>query len=167
MQNEKSNPDELIIIREINAPREMVYHAFTKAEQLKHWWAPKGFDLNVLDFNLVPGGYCHYGMVSKDFTMYGRFEYLEILPVEKVIFINAFADEKGQLIRSPWDANWPLEMLHVLTLTENNGITTLTFRVSPYKATREESNIFVAGFDDMRGGYGSALQALEAFLSKQ
>ena len=42
--------------------------------------------------------------------MWGRMMYREIVPPEKIVFINSFSDEQGGLARHPMAADWPIEM---------------------------------------------------------
>jgi len=51
---------ELVITRTINAPRGLVFEAFTQKEHLKHWWGPAGWEMEVIKLDLRPGGICHY-----------------------------------------------------------------------------------------------------------
>ena len=52
----KSQLRELVIMREFNAPRELVWRAFTEPEQIKKWWGPKAFTAPVVKIDLRVGG---------------------------------------------------------------------------------------------------------------
>ena len=70
---------EFVFSRVIDAPRQRVWRAFTEAEQLAHWWGPKGFKLHVEKLDLRPGGIFLYRMRSASGQeMWGRFVYREI-----------------------------------------------------------------------------------------
>ncbi|MFC5529539.1 SRPBCC domain-containing protein [Cohnella yongneupensis] len=60
----KSEGKELVITRVLNAPRELVFKAWSEAEHLKRWWGPKGFEINVAQLDFRPGGFFHYNMQS-------------------------------------------------------------------------------------------------------
>ena len=70
---------EFVFSRVIDAPRQRVWRAFTEAEQLAHWWGPKGFKLHVEKLDLRVGGIFLYRMRSAGGQeMWGRFIYREI-----------------------------------------------------------------------------------------
>lgn len=157
---------ELLIIRVLNAPRELVFKTFTDPAHLEHWWGPKGLKTRVLKFDLRPGGIFHYSMESPDGNiMWGRFIYKEIVAPEKIIFINSFSDEQGNLVPVPFSKTWPKEMLNTWTLTEHAGKTTLTLRSIPINASAEEHNTFEEGFDSMRQGFGGTFDQLDEYLA--
>src|SRR5437899_7660320 len=85
---------ELLVTRTFDAPRELVFKAWTEPERLAQWWGPKGFTMKKVSVDLRPGGVFHYGMTSPDgHEMWGRFVYREITPPERLIFVNSFSDE--------------------------------------------------------------------------
>lgn len=69
------------ITRTFDAPRALVFQAFTESERLAQWWGPKGFTLRVARLDLRPGGVFHYEMKSPNgHSMWGKFVYREIVP---------------------------------------------------------------------------------------
>ena len=64
---------------------------------MKHWWGPKGFTVLSSKMDLRVGGSYHYGMKAPNgAAMWGLFKYREIVPQEKLVFINSFSDEQGR-----------------------------------------------------------------------
>ena len=62
-----------VITRTLNAPRKLVWQAFTEAERLKKWFGPKGFTPDVSKMDLRPGGTYHYRLKGPDgSTMWGK-----------------------------------------------------------------------------------------------
>jgi uncharacterized protein YndB with AHSA1/START domain len=98
--------------------------------------------------------------------MWGRFVYREIVAPERIVFINSFSDEDGNITRAPFSSTWPLEVLNTLTLSEHEGKTTLTLRGGPINATEEERKTFEAGFDSMRQGFTGTFDQLADYLAK-
>jgi uncharacterized protein YndB with AHSA1/START domain len=119
--------------------------------------------------DLRPGGSYLYGMKAPDGSaMWGKFVYREVVPPERMVFINSFSDEAGGITRHPMAPTWPLEMLSTFTFEEApGGKTKLTIRWSPHNATDEERKTFDAGHDSMRQGWGGTLEKLTAYLAKQ
>ena len=163
MEKEKTN--DFVITRVFNAPRKLIFSAFTEPKHLAHWWGPKGLSLQVIKLDLRPGGIFHYGMQSPEgHEMFGVFKYIEIVFPEKIVFINSFADKDGNIIRSPFSALWPLEVYNVWTLTEENGKTTLTLKGGPHNATEEEHKIFESMKPSMQQGFGGTFEQLDEYL---
>ncbi|MCD9025317.1 SRPBCC family protein [Cohnella silvisoli] len=159
--------NELVITRVFNAPRELVFKAWTEPERLQQWWGPKGFTLEVYKLDLRPGGIFLGSQRSPEgHVMWGKFVYKEIVAPEKLVFINSFSDEEGNTIRAPFSATWPLEIINHLTLTENDGKTTLTFRGGPINATEEELKTFEGMRPMVQQGFGGTFDQLDEFLAK-
>jgi len=159
--------DDFVITREFDAPRDLVFKAWTEPERLAQWWGPKGFTVKVANIDLRPGGMFLYGMVAPDGgEVWGKFIYREITPPERMVFINSFSDENGGTTRHPMAPTWPLEMLNTVTLTEHGEKTTLTLRSSAYEATEEERATFRAGRTSMQGGFTGTFDQLTAYLAK-
>ncbi len=159
--------ESLIITRTLAAPRELVFRAFTEAERLGRWWGPKGVKIEVQRLDLRPGGLFHYAMVHPDGTRWwGRFEFREISPPQRLIWINSFSDPDGGLSRPPFAPGFPLRVLNVVTLDEHaEGRTTLTLRSGPLDASPEEIAFFAGMHEGMRLGFGGTFDQLEAHLA--
>jgi uncharacterized glyoxalase superfamily protein PhnB/uncharacterized protein YndB with AHSA1/START domain len=159
---------EFVITRVLDAPRELVWKAFTDPGRMKHWWGPKGFTVIASKMDLRPGGTYHYGLRAPDGSpMWGKFVFREIAAPERMVFISSFSDEACGTTRHPFHQSWPLEMLSTFTFEEQKGgKTKLTIRWSPHNATEEERQTFEAGRDSMRQGWGGTLEQLEAYLAK-
>jgi uncharacterized protein YndB with AHSA1/START domain len=157
--------EDFVISRTFDAPRELVWKAFTDPEHMKNWWGPKGFTVRSAKMDFRPGGSYHYCMRSPDGQdMWGKFAYREIVAPERIVFLNSFSDENGGLTRHPMSPTWPLEMLSTFTFTERDGKTTLTIRWSPYNANEVESKTFDEGRKGMIGGWTGTLDQLETYL---
>ncbi|WP_438448093.1 SRPBCC family protein [Gorillibacterium sp. sgz5001074] len=161
-----SKQAELVITRTIDAPKELVFQAFTQAEHLKNWWGPKGLELSVLKLDVRPGGVFHYGMQTPDGQMmYGIFHYREIEAPNRLVFSSGFADEAGNLIRAPFSAVFPMELLNEYTFTEENGKTVLTLRGEPLHATEEEAQFYASMKENMEQGFGGTFGKLDEYLA--
>ena len=93
---------DFVMSRVFDAPRALLWHCFTDPERMKHWWGPKGFTVLAAEMDLRVGGSYHYGMKAPNgSTMWGLFKYREIVPQEKLVFINSFSDEAGGVTCHP------------------------------------------------------------------
>jgi uncharacterized protein YndB with AHSA1/START domain len=157
---------ELVIERVFNAPRALVWKAFTEADHLKHWWGPVGFKLEVLKLDLRNGGVLHYAMrADNGAEMFGRFDYIEVLAPEKIVFTNSFSDTKGNHTRAPFSNDWPIKVMNTWTFEEKNGRTTLVLRGTPFEANEAEIKRFAEEFPGMNKGFGGTFDQLDAYLS--
>lgn len=155
------------LTRTFDAPRALVWNAWTEAEALVHWWGPKGFKMKSVKLDLRAGGTFHYGMETpQGQTMWGIFVFREIVKPERIVWVNSFADEKGGITRHPMAADWPLEMLNTVTLSEDGDKTVLALRSVPVNATDKERAVFREGHKSMQGGFTGTLNQLEAYLAE-
>jgi len=157
---------DFVISRVFDAPRDLVWKAFTEPERMKQWWGPKGFKVVAAKLDLRPGGSYHYGMKSPDgMTMWGKFIYREVVPNERLVLINSFSDEVGGITRHPMSPTWPLELLSVFTFEDApGGKTRFTIRWSAHNASAEERKTFDTSHDSMNQGWGGTLDQLAAYL---
>ena len=116
------------ITKEFDAPRDMVWDAYTKAELLDQWWAPKPITSRTKAMDFREGGRRFYAMVMPDGQeRWSVQRYTAITPKSNFKFFNAFSDENEnlQLPGSDWDLNF----------SERDGKTTV--HVSIYNESLE------------------------------
>ncbi len=128
----KTSEDALVITRNFDAPRERVWKAWVNPEQAKKWWGPKDFTAPAFETDPRVGGKylaCMRGPDGKDYWSTGV--YREVVPNEKLVMTDSFADAKGNRIPASeygMSGDWPAELLVTVTLDENNGKTKLTLQ---------------------------------------
>ncbi len=156
---------EFVISREFDAPRELVWKAWTERDRLMQWFGPKGFKMTTAKLDLRPGGSFHYGLTAPDgMQIWGKFVYREIAAPERIVLVNSFSDENGGIARHPMRPSWPRELLSTTTLTENNGKTTVTVRWAPLNPSAEERATFDENHESMRMAWGGTLDQLDGYL---
>ncbi len=99
MVKAKEKNEDIIITRMFDAPREIVWKAWTDPELTKRWWGPKNFTAPVIRIDLRVGGKylnCMRGPDGKDYWSTGI--YREIVPRERLVMTDSFADEKGNVV---------------------------------------------------------------------
>ena len=167
MASTATKSTDFVISRVFDAPRELVFKAFTEPERMKHWWGPKGFIVIAQTMDLRPGGMYHYGLKAPDgSTMWGRFVYREIAAPERIVLVNSFSDAKGGVTRHPLSASWPLELLSTFTFEDaGDGRTKLTISWLPINETDAERETFDRGRPSMTGGWSGTMEQLEAYLA--
>jgi uncharacterized protein YndB with AHSA1/START domain len=160
--------DEFVFSRTYDAPRDVVFDAWTQAGQLAQWWGPKGFEMMKTSIDLKPGGLFHYGMkMPGGGEMWGRFVFREIVPPRRLVFVNSFSDADAALAAPPFPMPWPPEMLNRVTFEESGGRTTVTLRSIPINATDEQRRTFREGHSSMNQGFGGSFDQLDAFLAQR
>lgn len=95
----------LILERVFNAPRELVFDAFTKAEHLGRWWAPRGWEVSFCSVDLRPGGRWHYCMKCVDrqqgdfygMESWGLSIYQEIEAPARIVSTDYFSDAQANI----------------------------------------------------------------------
>jgi uncharacterized protein YndB with AHSA1/START domain len=156
----------IVVTRVFDASRELVWNTLTMPEHLEHWWGPKGFTSRVHQLELRPGGNFLYSQRSAEgLELRGKWVYREIVAPERLVFVSSFTDEKGNLVRNPFQPNWPLETLGTSTFTEDRGRTTVTVRMVPINATESEEQTFFEGTKSMEGGFASTWDKLDEYLA--
>jgi uncharacterized protein YndB with AHSA1/START domain len=116
-------PDaEVTFVRVLDAPRDVVFKAWTDPMQLAQWWGPKGFTNPVCEVDARPGGKMLIHMQGPDGAVYpmtGVFR--EVDPPKRLVFTNAAVDLDGNVL---------LEGMTTVTFEEQGGKTKLTVRSS-------------------------------------
>ena len=155
-----------VISREVDAPRERVWKAWTEVERLKQWWGPKGFKVTQCKVDLRPGGLMHYCLRAPDGSdIWGRFAYREIVKPERLVWINSFSDPQGGVTRHPWHASWPLEMHTTVTFEAQGAKTKVTVAWVPVETSTDlERKTFDEGRDSMKMGWTGTFEQFTDYL---
>ena len=158
---------EFVMSRVFDAPRDLLWKCFTEPERMKQWCGPKGFTVIASKMDLRVGGTYHYGMTAPNGApMWGLFTYREIVPKEKLVFVNSFSDEQGGVTRHPGHEKWPLKMLSTFTFEDApGGKTKFTVRWTTLDATAEEQQTFDTMHDSMTQGWGGTMEQLATYLA--
>jgi uncharacterized protein YndB with AHSA1/START domain len=144
--------EQILITREFDAPKHLVYEAFTTPELVRRWWNAKRGEMTVAEIDLQVGGKWRYVMVTAHgFEVGFHGEYREIVPNERVVTTETYeglpegvSEEEGST-------------LNTATFIEANGCTTLTILVqATNKASRDA--IIDSG---MEAGLQDALDLME------
>jgi uncharacterized protein YndB with AHSA1/START domain len=139
--------DQILITREFDAPRHLVYKAYTTPELVKRWWNAKRGEVTIAEIDLRVGGRWRSVMVTEDgFEVGFHGEYREIVPNERIVTTEIYEGAPGG------EAT-----LNTTTFTEADGRTRLTTLVqAPSKEVRDA--IIDSG---MEAGMQDAMDRLE------
>jgi uncharacterized protein YndB with AHSA1/START domain len=138
--------EQILITREFDAPKHLVYKAWTTPDLVKRWWHAKRGEMTVAEIDLRVGGRWRYVMVTEDGFEFGfHGEYREIVPNERIVSTEVYEGMPEG------------EAVDTLTLTEVDGRTTLTILVQHTSKAHRDAHID-SGMED---GLQDALDLLE------
>ena len=161
-----STQQALVIERIFDAPRELVWRAWTEPEHFMSWWGPKGFTCPHCEIDLRVGGRylnCMRGPAGTDFDkdFWSTGVYREIVPLERIVCTDSFADENGNVVPAThygMGADVPLEMLVTVTFEDLGGKTRMTLRHEGLPAGEMS--------DGANVGWNESLDKLAEYLAK-
>ncbi len=156
MSVEPSSPknqaqEELVFLRDLDAPREAVFRAWTEAARLAQWWGPEGFTNPVCKIDARAGGAIQIDMKGPDGTVYPMTGTFREVTSEQISFVNTPLDAAGQPL---------FEVLTTVTLSGRDGKTRQTVRAQAGNLT-EAAAPYLEGMEE---GWGMTLDRLTEYL---
>jgi len=144
---------ELTIVRVYDAPRALVFKAFTDPVHLARWWGPHGFTTPICEFDARPGGALRIHMRAPDGRVHvTQGEVREIVIPERLVFVIALQEDDGSI---------RLENLTTVTLVERAGKTELTLHVRVVQATAAAA----PNLAGMQVGWSQSLERLAELVA--
>ncbi len=138
--------EQILITREFDAPKHLVYRAWTTPELVKRWWSGNRGETTIVEIDLRVGGSWRYVMVTDGgFEVAFHGEYREIVPNERIVSTEVY------------EGMPEAETLNTATFTEADGRTTLTILVQ--HASKEARDAHIAS--GMEIGMQEAMDILE------
>ena len=137
-----------------DAPRALVFKAWTDAKLLAQWWGPKGFTNPVCEIDARVGGALRIHMRAPDGSVYPmKGEIREIVPPERLAFTNIAVDDAGNHI---------IEGFTTVTFADEDGKTRLTLHTRG-SAVVEKAVAYLQG---MEMGWTMSIDKLQALLAR-
>jgi uncharacterized protein YndB with AHSA1/START domain len=141
---------QVLITREFDAPRHLVFEAWTTPELVKRWWSAQRGEVTVAEIDLRVGGRWRYVMIAHgSFEVAFHGEYREVVADERIVATEVF------------EAMPDAEALTTVTFTEVDGRTLLAILVDHAKQEHRDAHI-QSGMED---GLQDALNLLEAIVA--
>jgi len=126
----KTADRDLVITRVFDAPRDLVFKAWTDPEQLKRWYAPRGCEIHFAKLDIRPGGTFHSCIRNPKFhDCWCVGVYREIVVPERIVYDMAVADENGNRVEPAdvgMDPDWPKETVVTVTFAAQGDKTKVT-----------------------------------------
>jgi uncharacterized protein YndB with AHSA1/START domain len=145
-------PQDLTLVRTFDAPRDLVFKAWTDPLHLARWWGPSGFTTTLKKWEPKPGGgilldmNAPYGAI---YPMGGSF--VEVAPPETLVFKSAALDDAGKAI---------FEILNTVLFADEGGKTRLTVQTRVL-SKRGEADQYLKG---QKEGWSQSLDRLQALV---
>ena len=141
---------ELVITRQFNAPRCLVFEAWTKPEHVMHWWGLSSMTMSVCEIDLRPGGAYRFVLRDADGNEYGfGGKYYEIMPPERLVYTDGFEGLPGH------------EAIVTTTFEEQGGKTTVISH-SLYQSAEDRDGHIHSGMED---GLKDSYARLDKYLA--
>jgi uncharacterized protein YndB with AHSA1/START domain len=143
--------EQILITREFNAPKDLVYKAYTEPELVKRWWSGQRGEMTSCEIDLRVGGTWRYVMVATNgFEVAFHGEYRDLVPNERIVTTEVYEG-------LPEDQQPEEDVVNIVSFTEADGRTTLSLLVqTPSKEVRDA--IINSG---MEGGMQEGMDLLE------
>jgi uncharacterized protein YndB with AHSA1/START domain len=152
MSSKPAPPRELVITRVLDAPRALVFRAWTDPKQLAQWWGPNGFTNPVCEVDPRPGGALLIHMHGFGVTYPLKGTFVEVVEPERLVFVSTTAEDEHGDPR--------LEILNTVTFAERDGKTELTMTARVVKAIDMDGAL-----SGMEQGWTETLERLSAHVA--
>jgi uncharacterized protein YndB with AHSA1/START domain len=144
---------ELVLTRVFDAPRDLVFRAWTEPTRMAQWWGPRGFTNPVCELDVRPGGVWRIVMRGPGgIEVCATGEYREVVAPERLVFTNNAMDMAGNLL---------LEGLTTVTFADDGGKTRMTLKTRAVGRVPQAPQM-LAG---MEIGWSQSLDRLGEFVA--
>ncbi len=150
--------NQIKVERSFNAPVDLVWTAWTEAEILDQWWAPKPWTAQTKSMDFTEGGYWLYAMVGPESEKHwARADYITIKPEQFFSALDGFCDEHGEintsLPRNKWENSFEAKEDH-----------TVVNCVLSFESLKDLEQIIAMGFKE---GFTAGLENLDQYIANQ
>ncbi len=160
-----SDLPEYVLDRVFDAPREMVWRAWTNPELLSRWYGP-GIDTIIHKFDLEPGGMWLNEMKWGEKSDLSKMVFQEVVPLEKMVWHHSSTDADWNVVSNPMMPDWPRVLLTTVTFTDDGSKTRVRLSQVPLDATDAEIACFASAMAGMDKGWGSGFKIIEEILAE-
>ncbi len=152
------NNNTISIQREFAADLELVWSAWTEADILDLWWAPKPYVNKTKSMDCTSGGYWHYCMISpKNEVHWCRFDYKKVVPFHSYQGMDAFCDEDGIINPAMPQNQW-------FNTFSNVGDRTMVNILMTFSTLEDLEKIVNMGFKE---GLSAGMENLDQYIAAQ
>lgn len=160
-----SDLPEYVFDRVFNAPRPMVWRAWTDPEILQTWYGP-GVETIIHKYDLKPGGVWLNEMKWGENSDLSKMEFVEIVPEKKLVWLHSPADSEWNVTASKMMPDWPKVLLTTVTFENKGDTTNVRLTQVPVDASAAEIACFASKMAGMDNGWGSGYKVLDGLLEE-
>jgi uncharacterized protein YndB with AHSA1/START domain len=143
---------DLVMTRTFDAPRELVFKAWTDPKQVQQWWGPHGFTNPRCEVDARPGGAIRIDMRGPNGMVYPmKAVFEEVTEPERLVFVTSALDDQG---------NSMFDVRNTVTLVDRRGKTELTLQARVVRTTAVAPQYL----EGMEVGWSQSLERLEAYV---
>lgn len=154
-----------ILDRSFDAPRDMVWRAWTDPEILARWYGPN-IETVIHKFDLKPGGQWLNEMRMKGNSMFSVADFKEVTPVEKLVMHMSNSDADWNIGPNPMMPDWPRVLLTTVTFEEDGEKTNVRLVWEPYDASAAEIECFAGAMANMGKGWESGYAIMDEIFKE-
>lgn len=154
-----------VLERVFDAPRELVWKAWTTPELLSRWYGPN-VETIIHRLEVKPGGVWLNEMKTGGGSFYQKAEYTEVAAPQRFVCLMSNTDENWNVAPNPMMADWPRVLLTTVTFVEEGGKTKMRLTWVPHEASEAEIACFAAAMDSMGKGWGAGMELLAELLEE-
>lgn len=152
-----TSEQELVLTRTFDAPRELVFAAYSSCEHLSNWWGPRAWPMVECTMDFHVGGVWHYCLrgPNEGDESWGRAVFNEIVEPKRIAYVDAFSDPEGNVKEGMPQTQSSVELADV------DGRTRLTLRAE-YPSSADLEKVLEMGMVD---GLTETLDRLDEHLA--
>ena len=154
-----------VLDRTFNAPRHLVWKAWTDAKLLARWYGPN-VETIIHRLEVKPGGLWLNEMKMRGGSSYQRSEFTEVVPPERLVCLMSNADAQWNVTPNPMMPDWPRTLLTTVTFTDEGPLTRMKLTWVPHEATAAEISCFADAIGMMGKGWGAGMKLLDDVLAE-
>lgn len=156
---------EFIQDRVFDAPRELVWRAWTDPELLQRWYGP-GVETIIHKFELEPDGVWLNEMKMGGGSFFQKVLFKEVTKPKKLVWHHCSSDADWNVATNPTMPDWPRILLTTVTFEERGDQTNVRLSQIPVDATDAEIACFAKMKDGMSGGWGKGYEIIDEILKE-
>lgn len=160
-----SESPEYILDRIFDAPRELVWRAWTDPDLLHRWYGPN-IETTIHQFDLKPGGSWLNEMKWGGKSDFSKMVFQEVTQPERLVWHHSSSDSDWNIITNPMMADWPRVLLTTVTFEDMGDKTKVRLSQLPIEATDAEIACFAAAMAGMDKGWGSGFAIIADLLAE-
>ncbi len=160
-----SDTPSYVLEREFNAPRELVWRAWTEGDLLARWYGPN-VETVIHALDIQPGGRLRIEMRWKGGGHFERMDVLEADPPAKLVWLQSMVDADWNIATNPQMPDWPRVLHTAITFKDLGDRTAMKLVWTPHDASEAERAFFAKATGGADKGWKAGMDLLEELLAE-